>query len=146
MNNTPEVSETPLVSETASEAAAKRLDSQLDGASAKRPRNIDYWYCGSEVLRPAAASDDGVHTYVRFDPHAEVPAIFLRNEDGAESLLNFSMENGEVIIHRVARRLILRRGALTGCIVNKGYVGSGERLESGTVAPDVQRERRGLAP
>jgi type IV secretion system protein VirB9 len=127
-------------------AASARVDEALKRQAVERPRNIDYWYCGSEVLRPAAASDDGVHTYVRFDPHAEVPAIFVRNEDGAESLLNFSMENGEVIIHRVARRLILRRGALTGCIVNKGYVGSGERLESGTIAPDVQRERRGLAP
>ena len=49
-------------------------------------------------------------------------------------------------MHRVAPRLILRRGALTGCIVNKGYAGSGERLDSGTVAPNVQRERRGAAP
>jgi type IV secretion system protein VirB9 len=105
--------------------------------------NTDYWYCGHEALRPVAAFDDGVHTRLRFGAHAELPAIFVRNEDGAESLLNFSMEDGEVIVHRVAQRLILRRGALTGCIVNKGYAGSGERLESGTVAPNVQRERRG---
>jgi type IV secretion system protein VirB9 len=83
---------------------------------------------------------------LRFDSHGEIPAIFVRNEDDTESLLNFSMENGEVVVHRVAPRLILRRGALTGCVVNKGYVGSGERLDSGTVAPDVQRDRKGSAP
>jgi len=35
---------------------------------------------------------------------------------------------------------------LTGCIVNKGYSGSGERLESGTIAPDVTRERKEISP
>ena len=127
-------------------AAAARVEDALARGSTSRIRNVDYWYCGHEALRPIAARDDGVHTHLRFDAHAEVPAIFVRNEDGAESLLNFSMEDGEVILHRVAQRLILRRGALTGCIVNKGYAGSGERLESGTVAPNVQRERKGAAP
>jgi hypothetical protein len=42
----------------------------------------------------------------------------------------------------VASKFILRRGALTACIVNKGYRGSGERLPSGTVATGVERERR----
>jgi type IV secretion system protein VirB9 len=60
--------------------------------------------------------------------------------------LNFSIDEGDVIIHRVARRLILRRGRLTGCIVNKAFVGGGERLESGTVAPDVRRDRKGTSP
>ena len=127
-------------------AANARLEETLKRESAGRIRNTDYWYCGHDALRPVAASDDGVHTHLRFDPHAEIPAIFVRNEDRTESLLNFSMEDGEVIVHRVAPRLILRRGALTGCVVNKGYVGSGERLDSGTVAPDVQRDRKGSTP
>jgi type IV secretion system protein VirB9 len=128
------------------DAAAARVDDEFKRGSTGRVSNADYWYCGHEELRPVAASDDGVHTRLRFGAHAELPAIFVRNEDGAESLLNFSMEDGEVVVHRVARRLILRRGGLTGCIVNKGYLGSGERLESGTVAPAVQRERREATP
>src|SRR5580700_6479006 len=35
----------PLAAESAAEAAAKRLDSQLANASAARQQNIDYWYC-----------------------------------------------------------------------------------------------------
>jgi type IV secretion system protein VirB9 len=128
------------------DAAAARVEDALDHGAVGRTRNVDYWYCGHDALRPVAASDDGVHTRLRFGAHAELPAIFVRNEDGAEALLNFSMEDGEVVVHRVAQRLILRRGALTGCIVNKGYAGSGERLESGTIAPNVQRERRGETP
>ena len=73
---------------------------------------------------------------------AELPAIFVRNDDGTESLLNFSMDEGDVILHRVARRFILRRGHLTGCIVNKGFVGSGERLKSDTVSTTSSVRRR----
>jgi type IV secretion system protein VirB9 len=125
------------------EAAAKRLDSQLDGASSQRPHNIDYWYCGESALRPISASDDGVHTRLSFAANGDLPAIFMRNADESESLLNFSVDAGDVVIHRVAQRFILRRGKLTGCVINRGYTGGGKRLESGTVAPDVQRRVQG---
>ena len=136
----------PLASQAAAEAAAKRLDSQLEGARAKRPQNIDYWYCGQPSLRPVAASDDGVHTRLRFAANADLPAIFVRSDDGSESLLNYSMDAGDVIVHRVAKRFVLRRGKLTGCIVNQGFSGGGTRLESGTVAPDVERRVQGGMP
>jgi len=108
-----------------------------------RPRNFDYWYCGNPAIQPVTASDDGVHTRIRFAALAEEPAIFVRNEDGSESLLNFSMDDGDVILHRVAHRLILRRGKLTGCIVNKGFVESGERLKSNTTSENVERATKG---
>jgi type IV secretion system protein VirB9 len=133
---------TPSKAQTAREAVEERLDR----APAARVQNADYWYCGAPALKPTAASDDGVHTRLRFAAQAELPAVFVRNDDGSESLLNFDVESGELVIHRVARRFVVRRGALTGCIVNKGFTGSGERLESGTVSPAVQRVRKGAAP
>jgi type IV secretion system protein VirB9 len=123
------------------EAGARALDIE-----SHRPRNIDYWYCGSASIRPVAASDDGVHTRLTFAEKAEQPAIFILNEDGSESLLNFSMDEGDVILHRVAHRLILRRGSLAGCVVNKGYTGSGDRLKSHTVSDEVERSTRGERP
>jgi type IV secretion system protein VirB9 len=88
------------------------------------------------------AWDDGIQTHLLFGQRSEQPAIFVRNDDGTEALLNFSVAAGEVVIHRVARRLILRRGALTGCIVNKGFSGTGMRLPSGPIAPGVERTTR----
>ena len=120
--------------------AARRIDAALEDAAAKRPQNRDYWYCGSPALRPIAASDDGVHTRLRFAANADLPALFVHNADGSESLLNFSMEAGDVVVHRVARQFVLRRGRLTGCIVNQGFGGSGLRLDSGTVTPEVERD------
>jgi type IV secretion system protein VirB9 len=133
----------PTPANLAAEAAAKRLDLQLDSASGQRPHNIDYWYCGEPALRPLKASDDGVHTRLTFAANADLPAIFVRNGDESESLLNFNVDAGDVVIHRVAQRFILRRGKLTGCVVNHGYTGGGKRLESGTVAPDVERRVQG---
>jgi len=60
--------------------------------------------------------------------------------------LNFSMEGRELVIHRLARHFVLRRGKLLGCITNKGFTGSGERLESGTVSPQVHRETKEIGP
>lgn len=123
------------------DALAKAIQA-LESGGRDRQQNTDYWFCGSTALKPTGASDDGVHTRLRFGSRGEVPAVFVRNEDGTESLLNFSMAAGEMVIHRVAPKFILRRGALTACVVNKGYRGSGERLPSGTVATGVERERR----
>ena len=131
-----------IAAAAAAGAAARDLEQHLEQAPQNRSHNTDYWFCGTDLLRPAAAWDDGVQTHLLFGQRAEQPAIFVRNDDGTESLLNFSIESGEVVIHRIARRLILRRGALTGCIVNKGFSGTGERLPSGTIAPDVRRASR----
>ena len=70
----------------------------------------------------------------------------MRNADGSESLLNYSIEGGDVVVQRVARQFILRRGKLAGCVVNKGFGGGGIRLESGTVSPGVERTVQGAAP
>lgn len=121
---------------------AQQVERELAAARAARGSNVDYWFCGSRSIKPVAASDDGVHTRLRFGARGELPAIFVRNDDGSESLLNFSIDEGDVVIHRVAARFILRRGKLTGCVVNKGFAGGGDRLESGTITPTVTRERK----
>jgi type IV secretion system protein VirB9 len=121
---------------------------QLDLTRARQTavRNTDYWFCGDSSVKPIEASDDGIQTRITFPARSELPALFVRNDDGSESLLNFSIDQGDVLIHRIAARFIVRRGKLTGCIVNKGFAGGGARLESGTVAPDVIRERKDPHP
>lgn len=126
--------------------AEANIEARLGQADEHRTVNVDYWYCGHPALRPVAASDDGIHTRLSFGARVEQPAVFVRNDDGSESLLNFRMEAGAMMVHRVARKLIVRRGKLTGCIVNKAFAGASERLQSGTVATDVVREVQGREP
>src|SRR5580704_10331817 len=124
----------------------QRVARDLALAQRNKPRNVDYWFCGDNSIKPVAASDDGVHTRLTFSAKAELPAIFVSNDDGSESLLNFSMDTGDVVIHRVAPKFILRRGRLTGCIVNKGFAGAGLRLDPGTVSPHIERDLKEARP
>jgi len=124
----------------------EQITKDLATSPVERFQNRDYWYCGNSLLQPVAVSDDGVHTRLRFAPSAELPAIFVRSDDGSESLLNYSMDGPDMVIHRLARHFILRRGKWVGCVTNKGFIGSGERLESGTVSPQVHRQTREISP
>jgi type IV secretion system protein VirB9 len=126
----------------AKERTAQKIDAALAGASRDRPQNRDYWYCGALSLKPTAASDDGVQTRLTFAPRAELPAIFVRNADGTESLVNFTVNEGDLVIHRVAPRFFVRRGKLAGCIVNKGFAGGSARLDTDTVSPEVERQAK----
>ena len=120
------------------------VEHELVTAPQTRWHNLEYAYRGSPELKPVSTWDDGVQTRLRFDSHGELPAIFVRNDDGSESLINFNVDAGELIVHRIARQLTVRRGRLHGCILNHGYTGSGQALESGTVAPRVKRATREL--
>jgi type IV secretion system protein VirB9 len=142
--------EYPAVPVRAASRARQWVEKDLAAAQNARHRNYDYWYCGDPSLKPTAAWDDGVRTTLLFGAHTELPAIFALNEDGSESLVNFDVQAGRVVVQRVARRLIVRRGKLAGCIVDQAFTGGGERLSSGTIAPNVERVTRrpgrGLEP
>lgn len=136
--------------EEARRLAAERerlaTEARIKQGSTERARNTDYWFCGSDSLKPLRAYDDGTHTRLRFQARSEFPAMFVRNDDGSESLLNFSIEDDEVVIHRVARRLVLRRGNLVGCVVNQSFAGGGTRATTNTTVPGVQRSTAGDTP
>jgi type IV secretion system protein VirB9 len=109
-------------------------------AAPPRVINRDYWYCGSSALRPVEASDDGSQTRVQFQARGEWPAIFVKNDDGTESLVNFHIEETTAVVHRVAREFVLRRGGLVGCVENRGFAGGGEWLPAQTADPAMRRE------
>ncbi len=107
----------------ASREGGTRVEIDLDAAQKNAATNYDYWYCGDPSLKPAAAWDDGVQTTLVFGAHTELPAVFAVNEDGSESLVNFDVQAGRIVVQRVARRLIVRRGKLAGCIVDRAFTG-----------------------
>jgi type IV secretion system protein VirB9 len=124
----------------------QELAARLQGGTTGRASNADYWFCGSESLKPVSAHDDGMQTRLRFHAGSDFPALFVQNDDSSESLLNFHIEKDEVVIHRVARRFVLRRGKLAGCIVNQSFADRGTRRSTHTSASDVQRITVGDGP
>ena len=115
-----------------------RISSDLARGPVVSP-NFDYGYCGSPSLKPEAVWDNGVQTWIRFGVRQALPAIFVLGADGRESLVNFSVHRGDVVVQRVVRRLVLRRGKLKGCIVNEAPRSGWEQLRTGTLSPRVER-------
>ena len=118
--------------------AKQRIAADLARGPAVR-RNFDYWYCGSPSLKPERVWDNGVQTWIRFGARQALPAIFVLGADGNESLVNFSIRRGDVVVQRVVRRLVLWRGKLRGCIVNEEFRGAGVPLTSETLSSKVER-------
>jgi type IV secretion system protein VirB9 len=138
--------EYPAQSASAASTERGRVATDLAAARAAPPRNYDYWYCGDPSLKPVAVWDDGVRTTLIFGARTELPAVFASNQDGSESLVNFDVLAGRIVVQRVTRRLIVRRGKLAGCIVDRAYTGAGKPLASGTISGDVERRIRSAAP
>jgi type IV secretion system protein VirB9 len=125
----------------ASAEAAKSERAAVDEALriGTAAENFNYWYCGPPSLRPLRAYDNGVHTWLEFGAATELPAVFLRNDDGSESLVNFSVTGTALIAHRVAARFILRRGNLVGCVENRGPLRATPVVPTGTISPLINR-------
>ncbi|MDQ0027915.1 type IV secretion system protein VirB9 [Variovorax paradoxus] len=131
----------------AADQERRRTEARMSERATDGSRNSDYWFCGSDSLKPVSAHDDGVQTRLRFHARSDFPAMFVQNDDGSESLLNFNVEADEVVIHRVARRFVLRRGGLVGCVINRSFVGGGGvRTPTNTSATGVQRITAGDGP
>lgn len=79
-------------------------------------RFTDYWYCGTLALRPDAAYDDGVRTYLRFASHSELPVLYRLASDGSEELVNSHVEGDWLVVHEAGSRLLLRKGHERGCV------------------------------
>lgn len=128
----------------AAEQLEQERTNQRLAAGDQGPRNSNYWGCGASSIRPISAYDDGVQTRLRFAAHSEFPAMYVKNDDDSESLLNFTVEGEDVVIHRVSHRFVLRRGRLVACIENRSFDGGGERLPSETLVPGVERRTKGV--
>ena len=84
-------------------------------------RNHAYSYQGSDKKLPDRMFDDGLATYFTFRGQEDLPAIFAVEPDGAESVVNSHMKDGYIVIDRIARGFVLRRGSEVTRVFNDGY-------------------------
>ncbi len=83
--------------------------------------NFNYSYAGSKRLRPTRAFDDGVFTYFQFSKNSAAPAVFSVDENGNESIVNYSMRGKYLVVETLARQFTLRNGNTSTCIFNDDY-------------------------
>lgn len=109
------------------------------------PKNYNYWACGNPRLQPTEAYDDGRFTYLRFPGSQEIPAAFVINSDGQETLANGTMRGDQLILQTTAERIILRKGKAVACLENRSHNWYGIYNTTGTTSPAVRRTIRGDA-
>lgn len=84
-------------------------------------RNVAYSYDGSTKHLPVKVFDDGTDTYFAFGPEDDLPAIFAIEADGGEALVNTRQREGYIVVDRVVRGFVLRRGDEVTRIYNDGF-------------------------
>lgn len=98
-------------------AQAQKLASEPNRSSFKfEDSNTDYWFRGDKELKPRNAFDDGVKTWFRFQH--EIPSIFVVEDGQREILANYRREGDYIVVDKIAKQWMLRRGDFALCLFN----------------------------
>ena len=84
-------------------------------------RNEAYTYTGSRASLPSLVFDDGQFTYFQWADAVSTPALFLVGSDGGESIVNYGVRDGYVVVEQLAPRFVLRNGADVTTVINEGW-------------------------
>ncbi len=120
-------------------AQAKEADNVLAIHETYGPRNWRYSAQGSQALEPQSVYDNGKVTTFAFVGNQEMPAIYIENSDGSESLVPKSVDGNLVLVHAIGRKFILRRGRDVLCVLNEAYDRAGINPDTNTTSPSVER-------
>jgi type IV secretion system protein VirB9 len=120
-------------------AQAGQADQILTLHEAYGPRNWRYSAQGAQALQPQSVYDNGKVTTFAFVGNQEMPAIYIENSDGSESLVPKSVDGNLVLVHALSAKFILRRGGDVLCVFNEAYDRVGINPETSTASPSVER-------
>ncbi|NRQ18261.1 P-type conjugative transfer protein VirB9 [Ensifer sesbaniae] len=120
-------------------AQAKEADNVLAIHETYGPRNWRYSAQGSQALEPQSVYDNGKVTTFSFVGNQEMPAVYIENSDGSESLVPKSVDGNLVLVHAIGRKFILRRGRDVLCVFNEAYDRAGINPDTNTTSPSVER-------
>lgn len=85
--------------------------------------NFNYKISGkARKIEPILIFDDGEFTYFKFrNINSELPAFFAVGQNGDESVINYRIFAGYVVIERVSDKFTLRSGKDTICVFNEAF-------------------------
>ncbi len=124
------------------EADRQQMKADLKASALEGDLNYDYWIVGPQELQPLSMHDNGRQTFMLFSAAHPMPAPFIVEPDGTESLVDYHVEEDTMVLHRVVPRVILRRGALVAGITNKSPALPIQSAPTGTASGKVQRAIR----
>lgn len=135
----------------AKQTAIKQSEIQEKLAYAVKPENDAYFMKvgeNSQRIAPTEAFDDGRFTYLRFPGNYDMPAVFVFDENGDESLVNTHIDpkrKDTLVVHRIAKTFVLRFGKKIVGVYNQGYDAHGIPAEHNTTIYGVKRVLKGAS-
>ncbi len=82
--------------------------------------NFNYTIRGSYEVAPIKIYDDGEFTYFEFrDKNATIPAFYIVDQWGNESIVNYRARDDVIVVEQVASRFTLRQGGEIVCVYNE---------------------------
>lgn len=93
------------------EAEENRLRDQIVAPTID-PADLDFDYevTGTAPFKPTAVYSNGAFTYLAMPSVQDSPAIFLLDDEGNPSLINYQVKGNLVVVERMAERLLLKLG------------------------------------
>ena len=124
------------------EAERRQMKEDLKSSGQEGTLNYDYWIVGPRELQPLAMHDNGRQTFMLFSAANPMPAAFIIEPDGTESLVDYHVEGDTMVLHRVVQRILIRRGNLVAGITSRSPTLPIQSAPTGTASGKVERAIR----
>jgi type IV secretion system protein VirB9 len=81
--------------------------------------NKRYSARGDNTIAPINVYDDGRFTYFNFGGRKDIPAVFLVDPSGNESVINYHLQGNYVVVETTGKQFTLRKGTQVASIFNE---------------------------
>lgn len=120
--------EPPAPSEEELALAARETANAAEMAAASDPYavvdpaalNFEWGRFGGPSLLPARVYDDGNATFLSWPADRAVPAILVKDQEGSEGPVNFTVRGETIVVEGVPREIVLRLGEEVAILTNNG--------------------------
>jgi type IV secretion system protein VirB9 len=103
-------------------ANATELEAAQDPYAVVDPTQLNFAWAGDgdTSLLPVNIFDDGEATFMTWGTGTSVPAILIKDHEGTEGPVNFTVRGNTVVVDGVPKEFVLRAGEEMARLVNNG--------------------------
>lgn len=119
----PEVDETQLA-EARQTASPAEMAAATDPYAVVDPAELNFAWAGEgdSALLPGQTYDDGNVTFLTWPAGRAVPAILVKDHEGTEGPVNFTVRGDTIVVDGVPREIVLRSGDDSALLTNTGPI------------------------
>ena len=112
------------LAEAPEQASPAEMAAATDPYAVADPAALNFAWSGSgdAKLLPTRIYDDGNATFLTWSAGEPVPAILIKDHEGTEGPVNFTVRGDTIVVDGVPREIVLRSGDESATLVNSGPV------------------------